>query len=80
MGEAACALAQSGGHIHPVCSLWRAGAIEQAQSYAASERRSLKGLAASIGFVAVEWQAEPVDPFFNVNTGDDLAEAARRNG
>lgn len=79
IGDSGCALAQSGGHIHPVCSLWRADAFAQAESYARSGRGSLKGLAACLGFVAVEWQTEPVDPFFNINTTADLAEAARRN-
>lgn len=78
IGEAACAVAESGGHIHPVCSLWRSTAAVQAESYAAQGRRSLKGLAAAVGFVAVEWNVDPADPFFNVNTNADLAEAARR--
>jgi molybdopterin-guanine dinucleotide biosynthesis protein A len=80
IGDEGCALAESGGHIHPVCSLWRAGTTALAESYAASGRRSLKGLAASLGFVTVEWPTEPVDPFFNINTNEDLAEAARRDG
>lgn len=79
IGEMPCALAMSGGQSHPVCSLWRVSAIEQAQSYAASGRRSLKGLAALLGFVAVEWTAKPLDPFFNINTSEDLEEAARRS-
>lgn len=78
IGDKGCALAESRGQVHPVCSLWRANGLAQAQSYAASGRRSLKGLAASLGCAAVEWQAEPLDPFFNINTSDDLAEAARR--
>jgi len=77
IGDRECALAKSGGHIHPVCSLWRVSAIERAQSYSASGRRSLKGLAASLNFVAVKWRAEPLDPFFNINTSEDLAEALR---
>jgi molybdopterin-guanine dinucleotide biosynthesis protein A len=79
IGGNGCALAESGGHIHPVCSLWRTGVMEDAKEYAASGRRSLKGLAASIGFAVAEWRAEPVDPFFNINTSADLAEAKRRN-
>jgi molybdopterin-guanine dinucleotide biosynthesis protein A len=27
--------------------------------------------------VVVDWPVEPYDPFFNVNTPDDLAEAGR---
>jgi len=79
IGDKGCALAESAGHIHPVCSLWRASAIAEAERYSASGRRSLKGLAASVGFVAVEWPVEPTDPFFNVNTNEDLAEADRRD-
>jgi molybdopterin-guanine dinucleotide biosynthesis protein A len=78
IGDRGCALAESRGQIHPVCSLWRVSSVAEAERYAAWGRRSLKGLAASVGFVAVEWRAEPVDPFFNINTSDDLAEAARR--
>jgi molybdopterin-guanine dinucleotide biosynthesis protein A len=52
--------------------------MDDARVYAASGRRSLKGLAAFIGFAVAGWPAEPVDPFFNINTSSDLAEAARR--
>jgi len=79
IGDHGSALAASGGHIHPVCSLWRACAIERARDYAGSGRRSLKGLATFIGFAVADWPAEPLDPFFNINTSDELAEAARRN-
>jgi molybdopterin-guanine dinucleotide biosynthesis protein A len=78
MVDKGCALAESGGHIHPVCGLWRASAVGQVEDYAASGRRSLKGLAACVSFAAVEWRVEPVDPFFNINTSENLAEAARR--
>lgn len=79
IGDHGSALAASGGHIHPVCSLWRADSIERARDYAASGRRSLNGLATFIGFSVADWPAEPLDPFFNINTSDELAEAARRN-
>ena len=79
IGDRGCALAASGGQLHPVCGLWRADAIDRAASYTAAGRRSLKGFAEVVGFVAVEWPDAPVDPFFNINTSDDLAEAARRN-
>jgi molybdopterin-guanine dinucleotide biosynthesis protein A len=79
IGDRGCALAQSGGQLHPVCGLWQSNAVGRALAYVESGQRSLKGLAASVGFVAVGWRAEPVDPFFNINTSEDLAEAARRN-
>jgi molybdopterin-guanine dinucleotide biosynthesis protein A len=46
--------------------------------YLASGRRSLRGLAETVGYVAVDWPTDPEDPFFNINTSADLVEAERR--
>lgn len=78
IGEGECALACSGGQIHPACGLWRASALNLLATYLAGERRSLKGFAALVGFREVEWKSDPLDPFFNINTPDDLAEAETR--
>jgi molybdopterin-guanine dinucleotide biosynthesis protein A len=32
-----------------------------------------------VGYVAVEWPADPVDPFANVNTPEDLLQAEHRS-
>ena len=72
---ASAALAQSGGRLHPVCALWRARALDGLAAYAASGRRSLHRFAEAIGYEAVTWPIEPIDPFFNVNDADDLARA-----
>lgn len=77
IGGSACALASSGGHFHPVCGLWRTGALERLGDYLVGERRSLRGFADMVGYRAVEWAGEPLDPFFNINTADDLAAAER---
>jgi molybdopterin-guanine dinucleotide biosynthesis protein A len=69
------ALAASGGRVHPVCGLWRTRAIHDLGRYAATGQMSLIGLAERIGHVAVEW---PGDPFFNVNSPEDLALAEAR--
>ena len=69
------ALAASGGHVHPVCALWRSDALVQLQSYAATGRRSLIGLAETVGYARVDWPDEPIDPFFNINSAQDLATA-----
>lgn len=76
----AAAIAASGERLHPVCGLWRVGALEHLPAWAASGRRSLKGFAEAIGFTAVHWPIEPADPFFNVNTAEDLAAAEARLG
>lgn len=74
-GEAAATIAASGGHLHPVCALWKAEAAAGLPAYLATGRRSLTGFAEAIGFQAVEWPTEPFDPFFNVNDESDLAKA-----
>jgi molybdopterin-guanine dinucleotide biosynthesis protein A len=78
IGDLGCAIASSGGHLHPVCGLWRATAAEHLAGYLAGQGRSVKGFAAMIGFREVEWPCEPLDPFFNINTADELIEAERR--
>lgn len=77
MGQAAAAIASSGGHLHPVCGLWRVSSLAVAPAYLASGRRSIRGFAQAAGFTAVEWPTEPVDPFFNINSPEDLAAAER---
>ena len=73
------AIASSGGHLHPVCGLWPVAALDEMAAYLASGRRSLKGFAEAMGFRAVEWTADP-DPFFNINSAEDVAAAERRLG
>jgi molybdopterin-guanine dinucleotide biosynthesis protein A len=69
----AAALAQSGGRLHPVCALWRSRALEGLAAYVASGRRSLHGFAEAVGYEAIVWETDPIDPFFNINDADDLA-------
>jgi len=76
--DGGCAIASSGGHLHPVCALWRTSALKQVGRYLAGEQRSLRRFASRIGFSEVEWSTEPFDPFFNINTAEELAEAERR--
>lgn len=74
---APAAIAASGGRSHPVVGLWRVssrGPLRRALE--GGERRA--GRFAEIAEAArVEWPVEPYDPFFNINTPDDLAAAAR---
>lgn len=77
MGCTQAAIASSGGHLHPICGLWRTSALEKLPAYLGSSQRSLRGFAEAVGFKAVEWPIGEVDPFFNINTIEDLAEAER---
>lgn len=74
-GGKAATIAASGGRLHPVCALWRARATEGLADYVATGRRSLHGFAEAVGYEAVAWEAEPIDPFFNINDEADLARA-----
>jgi molybdopterin-guanine dinucleotide biosynthesis protein A len=77
IGQTRAAVACSGGHQHPVCGLWRTEALDRLPAYLASGRRSLKGFADAVGYVAVDWPVDTLDPFFNINSEVDLAEAER---
>jgi molybdopterin-guanine dinucleotide biosynthesis protein A len=80
IGTHAAALARSGGYLHPVCGLWSTATLDAVPAYLASGKRSLKGLAETIGYAAVEWPDKPLDPFFNVNSAQDLAQAEQLFG
>ena len=71
------ALAGLGGRLHPVCGIWRVTVLKALPDYLASGRRSLRGFAETTGFREVEWPTAPSDPFFNINSADDLNFAER---
>jgi molybdopterin-guanine dinucleotide biosynthesis protein A len=75
VSDAVATVAASGGRLHPVCAVWKAGARGALPAYLATGRRSLTGFAEAAGYRAVEWPTEPFDPFFNVNDEADLARA-----
>ncbi|MBX7458403.1 molybdenum cofactor guanylyltransferase [Qipengyuania sp. 1NDH17] len=80
-GGANCAMARSGGRDIPVCSMWSVAALGRAlPQYLEGEDRSLFGLANMLNYVTVQWDAGEGDPFFNINTPEDLAEAGERLG
>lgn len=72
-----CALASSGGQLHPACGLWRTSALGHVDLYVQSGKRSLKGFAELIGLARVDWPVAARDPFLNINTADDLRRAER---
>ena len=74
-GDAAMACAASGGRLHPVAALWpvwMAGALRDCLG--GGERRVLDFVARQ-GAAPAEWAAGARDPFFNINTPEDLAAA-----
>jgi molybdopterin-guanine dinucleotide biosynthesis protein A len=72
------ACAASGGWTHPVIGLWPVALREKLRHALTVEgERKIDRWTARHGVVSVEWPTEPVDPFFNANRPDDLAEAER---
>jgi molybdenum cofactor guanylyltransferase len=72
------AVAASQERSHPVIGLWKValrGALREA--VLVEGLRKVHGWTARYRVATVAWAAEPVDPFFNVNTFEDLAEAER---
>ncbi|WP_019903319.1 molybdenum cofactor guanylyltransferase MobA [Methylobacterium sp. 77] len=70
----AIAMASSAGREHFTVALWAVSLREDLRA-ALVERgeRRVGAFLARHGAVAVEWPAEPVDPFLNINTPEDLA-------
>jgi molybdopterin-guanine dinucleotide biosynthesis protein A len=67
------ALPECGGRLHVACGLWRVGVRAVLIDYAQSGGRALHGLAERVGYTPVAWDPGPLDPFFNINTEQDLA-------
>jgi molybdopterin-guanine dinucleotide biosynthesis protein A len=72
------AVAASGGRSHPVIGLWRVGLREELRhALVVEDIRKVSRWTARYRLATVTWPTEPLDPFFNANTMDDLAEAER---
>lgn len=72
------AVCASGGRTHPVIALWDValrGALRH--DLEAEQLRRVGGFIARHPSIAVDWPTAPLDPFFNVNTPDDLVTAER---
>jgi molybdenum cofactor guanylyltransferase len=76
--EAQLAVAASGGQSHPVIGLWSVGLRgELRHALVVEDVRKIDRWTARYALATVNWPAEPLDPFFNANTVDDIAEAER---
>ncbi len=72
------AVAASRGRSHPVVGLWSLALRDEMREALMREGlRKVDDWIARWRAVTVVWPGEPLDPFFNANTVDDLAEAER---
>jgi molybdopterin-guanine dinucleotide biosynthesis protein A len=72
------ACARSGKWRHPVVALWRVSLRDDLRrALTLEDLRKIEIWTARHGIALADWPAEPVDPFFNVNTPEDAAAAER---
>ena len=70
------ACAASGGYTHPTIALWQVRLRENLRQAMVDENlRKIDTWTARHGCIAVQWASDPVDPFFNANTPEELAAA-----
>ncbi len=76
--NAELAVASSGGQSHPVIGLWRVALREELRhALVVEDVRKIDRWTARYRLATVSWPTEPLDPFFNANTAEDIAEAER---
>ncbi|MCP3405844.1 molybdenum cofactor guanylyltransferase MobA [Bradyrhizobium sp. CCGB01] len=76
--NAQLAVAASGDQSHPVIGLWRVGLRNELRhALVVEDLRKIDRWTARYPLATVTWPAEPLDPFFNANTVEDIAEAER---
>ncbi len=76
--NAQLAVAASGGQSHPVIGLWRVALRDELRhALVVEDLRKIDRWTARYPLATVTWPTEPLDPFFNANTVEDIAEAER---
>ncbi len=76
--SAQLAVAASDGQSHPVIGLWDVALREELRhALAVEDLRKAGRWIARYRLATVTWPAAPLDPFFNANTTEDIAEAER---
>ena len=76
--DAQLAVAASGDQSHPVIGLWRVALRDELRhALVVEDLRKIDRWTARYPLATVTWPAAPLDPFFNANTVEDIAEAER---
>ena len=73
----AFALASSGAQMHYTCGLWPRTCLQDLRSALEQGVRAVKHFIAAQKYVTVDWPTFPYDPFFNINTREDLEDAEK---
>jgi molybdopterin-guanine dinucleotide biosynthesis protein A len=76
MQQTELAVASSGGQVHPVIGLWPVALRHELRHALVEEEiRKIDRWTGRYRMATVIWPMEPVDPFYNANTLEDLSEA-----
>jgi len=75
--DARIAVASSGGKVHPVTALWPVALREDLRRALNDGVRRVGEWSARYALATADWRTAPIDPFFNINTPEDAAEAKR---
>jgi molybdopterin-guanine dinucleotide biosynthesis protein A len=76
--NAQLAVAASDGQSHPVIGLWSVALRDELRhALVVEDVRKIDRWTARYRLATVTWPTKPLDPFFNANTVDDIAEAER---
>ena len=76
--NAQLAVAASGEQSHPVIGLWCVALRDELrQALVVEDIRKIDRWTARYPLATVTWPVQPLDPFFNANTVEDIAEAER---
>jgi molybdopterin-guanine dinucleotide biosynthesis protein A len=76
--NAQLAVAASGEQSHPVIGLWSVSLRNELRhALVVEDVRRIDRWTARYRLATVSWPTEPLDPFFNANTVEDIAEAER---
>ncbi len=76
--NAELAVAASDGQSHPVIGVWSVALRDQLRhALVVEDVRKIDRWTARFRLATVTWPTTPLDPFFNANTMDDIAEADR---
>ena len=76
-GNADIACVRYAGQIEPMFSLWHKRTVNAVEQALLDNQGGFKSLFAELQTVYLDWPEQSINPFFNINTVDDLAEAER---
>ena len=70
-------IARSNGKIHPVVGLWNINLLDKLKKELQSDNRKIMNWVSKNKYDFVDFPVHDYDPFFNINTKEDLIEAER---